>query len=210
MSDDFPIVALACSAGGLDALSRVLAPLPADLPAAIIAVQHLAPERASQLPALLQARTALPVAPATEGDALLPGQVLVAPSGQHTLVTARLAIALIPSGARPPYRPSADLLLATLAIAAGPRVVAVVLSGSGNDAATGATAVHHFGGTVVVSSVATSEHSAMPKATIGRDSIVNHVLPLDDVAGLLLTLATAPLISQPGAAPADMQHPGNV
>src|SRR3954454_24606487 len=105
MSDDFPIVALVCSAGGLDALTRVLAPLPADLPAAIIALQHLdperasqlpallqarsalphsAPERPSQLPALLQARTALPVIAAADGAVLRPGQVLVAPSGQHT------------------------------------------------------------------------------------------------------------------------------
>jgi two-component system, chemotaxis family, protein-glutamate methylesterase/glutaminase len=201
MSDDFPIVALVCSAGGLDALTRVLAPLPADLPAAIIALQHLDPERASQLPALLQARTALPVIAAADGAVLRPGQVLVAPSGQHTLVTAGLAVALIPSGSLPPYRPSADLLLTTLAAAVGARVIAVILSGGGNDAATGATAVHHFGGAVIASSAATSSHPAMPQAAIGRDSIVDYIVALDDVPGLLLTLVTAPLIGPSGPDP---------
>jgi two-component system chemotaxis response regulator CheB len=131
MSDDFPIMALVCSAGGLDALTRVLALLPADLPAAIIALQHLDPERASQLPALLQARTALPVIAAADGAALRPGQVLVAPSGQHTPGHGRACRRAHPPGSLPPYRPSADLLLTTLAAAAGARVIAVVLSGGG-------------------------------------------------------------------------------
>ncbi|MEA5367122.1 chemotaxis protein CheB [Amycolatopsis sp., V23-08] len=85
----------------------------------------------------------------------------------------------------PPYRPSADLLLATLAVVAGPRVVAVVLSGRGNDGATGATAVRRFGGTVIATAPATATASAMPEAAIDRDSIVNAVVDLDDIAGLL-------------------------
>jgi two-component system chemotaxis response regulator CheB len=80
--------------------------------------------------------------------------VLVAPAGRHTPITKDEAVALIPSGSVPPYRPSADLLLTSLALAAGRRVV--VLSGEGQDAATGATAVHRFGGIVIVSSPETS------------------------------------------------------
>jgi two-component system chemotaxis response regulator CheB len=104
---------------------------------------------------------------------------------------------LIESGALPPYRPSADLLLTTLAVAAGPRVIAVVLTGRGNDGATGATAVHRFGGAVIASTAASSAHSSMPQATIERDHAINHVLPLDDAAGLLLALVTAPLLESP-------------
>jgi len=48
--DDYPIVALSCSAGGLDALTTVLAPLPADLPAAVLVLQHMPPDVASNLP----------------------------------------------------------------------------------------------------------------------------------------------------------------
>lgn len=145
--NDFPVVALVCSAGGLDALTHVLAPLPADLPATIVALQHLPPDARTHLPDILGRRTALPVASAAHGDALTPGRLLIAPPGHHTLITAEQTIALIPSGAIPPNRPSADLLLTTLALAARIRAVAVVLSGHGTDGATGATAVHHFGGT---------------------------------------------------------------
>jgi two-component system, chemotaxis family, protein-glutamate methylesterase/glutaminase len=179
--------------GGLDALVRVLAPLPADLPAALIVLQHLPPDATSQLPLILGRSTVLPVEWAEDGDPIRPGSVLVAPAGQHTLITKDETIALIPSGSVPPYRPSADLLLTTLALAA-PRAVAVVLSGEGQDAATGATAVHHFGGTVIVSSLETSARPAMPRATMIRDSITDHVVPLEELAGLLLALTTASLV----------------
>lgn len=190
----FPIVALVCSAGGIDALTRVLAPLPGDLPAAVVVVQHLMPDHHSELPALLDRRTALPVAAATDGAALLPGHVLVTPAGQHALITGEQTVALIPSGSTPPYRPSADLLLTTLAVTSGARAIAVVLSGRGNDAATGASAVHRFGGTVIASTALTSTQAAMPQATIDRDDAVDHVVPLDDIAELLLALTTAPLL----------------
>ncbi|MEU4216425.1 chemotaxis protein CheB [Actinoplanes sp. NPDC026623] len=190
-----PIVVLACSAGGLAALTVVLERLPADLPAAVIVLQHLEPDRVSELPAILGQRTTLPVGFAADGDVLTPGRVLVAPSGFHTLIAADLSIALIPSGAAPPYRPSADLLLTTAAIAAGRQLIAVVLTGHGNDAATGATVVHRFGGTVIVSSVATSTQPAMPHATISRGDITGHVVALSDVGDLILTLVNAPMIT---------------
>lgn len=185
---------MACSAGGLDALTTVLAPLPGDLPAAVLVLQHMPPDKQSELPAILSRTTAMPVSWAQDGDLLMPGCVFAAPPGQHTLIARDETIALIPSGSVPPYRPSADLLLTTLALAAGRRVIAVVLSGEGQDAATGATAVHHLGGTVIVSSMETSARAGMPRATILRDDITDHVVPIEDLAGLLIALTTAPLI----------------
>jgi two-component system chemotaxis response regulator CheB len=187
--NDFRVIALVCSAGGLEALTRVLEPLPAGLPAAVVILQHVSPEHHSLLAQVLDRRTRLPVTAAADGDQLRPGQAVVAPSGQHTLITPDGMIALIPSGERPPYRPSADLLLTTLAVAARERVIAVVLSGRGNDAATGASAVHRFGGVVIASDVASSTHGSMPQATVDRDGAVDHVVALDQIAGLLIALA---------------------
>jgi two-component system chemotaxis response regulator CheB len=82
-------------------------------------------------------------------------------------------------------------------VATGPRLIAVVLTGSGNDGATGATAVHRFGGTVIASSPQTSTYAAMPRATIERDHAVDHVVALDDIAGLLLVLTSAPRAAWP-------------
>ncbi|HST80406.1 MAG TPA: chemotaxis protein CheB [Kineosporiaceae bacterium] len=194
----FLVIALVCSTGGLDALTRVLGPLPADFPGALLVLQHIDPTAHSGLTAIMGRRTALSVLEAAEGIKLKPGQVLVAPPGSHTLVTHQGTVALIESGARPPYRPSADLLLTSLALAVGPRAVAVVLSGHGIDGATGATAVHRFGGVVIASDEASSTEFSMPRATIGRDTGLNHVVALDDIPALLVSLAAAPEVKTTG------------
>lgn len=186
-----PVVALVASAGGIAAVSHVLGQLPAGLPAAVVVLIHQEPDRVGTLVELLANRSALPVSAATHGGALRSGQVVVAPAGSHLLVTPGPATALVVSGVAPPSRPSADLLLTTLAIAAGPRATAVVLSGGGHDGATGATAVHVFGGTVVATDEATSSSFSMPLATIERDGAIDHVVALDEVAPLLAELVAA-------------------
>jgi two-component system chemotaxis response regulator CheB len=188
---DGPVVALVASAGGLNAVSRVLRTLPGDLDAAVIVLIHQQPERDNLLPQVLQRSSELPVEAARDGTPLVPGRVLVAPPGRHLLITAELRTALIDSGAAPPSRPSADLLLTTLALAAGAQVIAVVLSGQGHDGATGATAVHAFGGAVVASDEASSTYFSMPGATIERDGIIDHVVTLDQIGGLVGSLVLA-------------------
>jgi two-component system chemotaxis response regulator CheB len=103
-------------------------------------------------------------------------------------------LAVIASGAAPPSRPSADLLLATLATACGLRATAVVLSGGGHDGATGATAVHDLGGTVLASSELTSVHFSMPQASIERESTVDKIVPLGDIAAVLVSSIATPTL----------------
>jgi two-component system chemotaxis response regulator CheB len=200
-----PVVALVCSAGGLTAIASILLELPPDFPATVIVLRHQDPLAHDLLTAILRRSSRLPVTLARDGDPLVAGQVLVAPAGYHTLVTCGHAIALVRSGDRPPYRPSADLLLTSIALAAGSHAVAVVLSGYGNDGATGATAVHHMGGTVIASDESTSTVFAMPYATISRDEIIDHVVPLREIPALLTTLltdVTSELAEPPGRSPA--------
>ncbi len=187
-----PTVALVSSAGGLDALTRVLAPLPADFPAAVIALQHQMPDHPSQLAEILGRRCALQVVVAEGGMSLAPARVHIAPPGKHLLLRRDETLALIASGAYPPYRPSADLLLVSVALIAGPRAIAVVLSGKGHDGATGATAVHDFGGVVIAADKASSQEFDMPEATIGRDDAVDHVVHVDGIANLLQTVVCSP------------------
>jgi two-component system chemotaxis response regulator CheB len=187
----YPVVALVASAGGLDAVSRILGELPAGLDAALLVLIHQAPDHASTLAEILRRRCALPVAVAEHDGPLMPGTVLVVPPGQHLLITAQQRTALIVSGAAPPSRPSADLLLATLATALGSRAIAVVLSGGGHDGATGATAVHRLGGTVIASDRDSSSTFSMPLATIERDHAIDAILDLDDIGAHLAALVTA-------------------
>jgi two-component system chemotaxis response regulator CheB len=180
------VVALVASGGGLDAVSRVLGPLPKAFAAPILALIHQAPDRVSRLVEILGRRCELPVVAAKLGGTLRAGCVAVAPPGQHTLITPGLGIALIESGAFPPSRPSADLLLTTLAVAVGRSAIAVVLSGGGHDGATGATAIHAFGGTVLATDEPSSREFSMPLAAIKRDNAVDDIVALDDVADRLI------------------------
>ena len=174
-----------CSAGGLDPLIQVLGALPRDLAAAVIVVQHVDPAAKSLLAEILDRRSWLDIRPATTGARLRPGCALVVPPGCHAIATTDRTLVLIRSGPFPPNRPSADLLLTSLAITAGPRAIAVVLSGYGDDGATGATAVHELGGTVIAATAARSQQAAMPTATAERDHIVDHVVPVDEIATLI-------------------------
>jgi two-component system chemotaxis response regulator CheB len=182
------VIALVCSAGGLDALTTVLGGLPIGLRAAVIVLQHQRPDRPSHLARILGRRCSLPLALVTNGEVLRAGRVRVIPPGSHALVTSENRISLIRSDGPPPYRPSGDLLLTSLALVAAKRSIAVILSGEGNDGATGATALHDFGGTVVASDELSSEHYAMPEAAIGRDDVVDYVLPLKAIADALVEL----------------------
>jgi two-component system chemotaxis response regulator CheB len=182
---DKRVIGLVGSAGGLDAVRRILRRLPPNLDAAVIVLLHADPEGPSHLVEIIRRECALPVVEAHDGERLLPGRVVVAPPGKHLLIVADDPMprtALIGSGAFPPSRPSADLLLATLATAVGRRAIAVILSGGGHDGATGATAVHVLGGTVLATDETSSAHFSMPLAAIERDAAVDRVLPLDQIA----------------------------
>lgn len=187
----FKVIALVGSAGGVEAVLRILRRLPATLEAAVIVLIHMPPERTSHLVEIIRRECALPTVAAADDEPLRPGRVFVAPPGKHLLIVPgeqAPRAALIVSGAYPPSRPSADLLLATLATAVGPRAIAVILSGGGHDGATGATAVHVRGGTVLATDETSSNHFSMPLAAIERDEAVDRILRLDDIADALQQL----------------------
>jgi two-component system chemotaxis response regulator CheB len=183
----FPVVALICSLGGADALIRVLGPLSADLPAAFVALQHLDPHRDSTLTERLAAATDLPVRIAADGARLRPGTVDVAPRGQHLLLATDDRLLLVPSRDRPSPRPSADLLLVSMAAALGPRLLAVVLTGTGEDGAVGVQVVRRYGGRTLVQDEATSRAYAMPAAAIFAGSL-DPPIGLDDLAAAITAI----------------------
>jgi two-component system, chemotaxis family, protein-glutamate methylesterase/glutaminase len=192
--NELQVVALVGSAGGFQAASTVLQGLPKGLDAAVIVLIHQQPDRENALVTLLGRRSRLPVTAARDGADLQAGTVVVAPPGKHMLISRGPAIALIASGAIPPSRPSADLLLTTLAIACGPCATVAVLSGGGHDGATGATAVHRFGGLVLASSEASSLNFSMPQATIERESAIDRVVALEEVADVVASVVAAPRV----------------
>src|SRR5215470_17237752 len=141
MHSGFDVVALAASAGGLNALTHALAALPANFPAALIVVQHLDPRHRSLMADILSRRTALPVKQAEEGDSLVAGRGYIAPPNRHLLVNPDYTLSLTQTQLVHFVRPSADLLFESTAASFKERAIAVVLSGSGQDGAMGVKAI---------------------------------------------------------------------
>lgn len=185
----FEIVAIAASAGGLNAISEVLAGLPADFPAAIAIVQHLDPRHRSLMADILSRRTPLAVKQAEEGDVLQAGTVYIAPPNRHLLVNPDSTLSLTQSELVHFVRPSADLLFDSVAASYKAAAIAVVLSGTGNDGAMGVQAIDKMGGTVIAQDQATSEFFGMPSTAI-HTGAVDFILPLSEIAPALITLVT--------------------
>ena len=176
--------------GGVNALIVLSSALPEDFPAACVVVQHLDPRHRSLLSEILGRRTRLRVVQAAEGEQIEPGTVYIAPPDRHLLVNRGGALSLTRTELVHFVRPSADLLFESVASAFGDRAIAVVLTGSGSDGAMGAGAIKKMGGTVIVQDEASSQHFGMPGATI-RSGCADFILPLDEIAGALVTLVTS-------------------
>jgi two-component system chemotaxis response regulator CheB len=183
----FDIVACAASAGGLNALSRVLSQLPPDFPASVVIVQHLDPRHRSLMADILSRRTRLRVEQATEGKALEGRHVYIAPPNRHLLVNPDGTLALSESELVHFVRPSADLLFESVAAVFRDRAIAVVLSGTGRDGSMGVTAIKKVGGTVIAQDAESAEFPGMPEAAIHTGD-VDFVLPLEEIAPALVTL----------------------
>src|SRR5205807_696775 len=176
---------LASSAGGLRALSEVLAALPSEFPAAVVVVQHLDPRHRSLMADILSRRTPLPVKQAEEGEMLVRGRIYIAPPDRHLLVNANGTLSLSQSELVHFVRPSADLLFESVAASYKDRAVAVVLTGSGSDGAMGLKAIKKMGGTVLAQNKETAEFFGMPGAAAQTGS-VDFALPLEEIAPALV------------------------
>ena len=185
----FDVVAVAASAGGLRAISQILAALPASFPAAIVVVQHLDPRHRSLMADILSRRTALHVEEAKEGTHLNLGTAYIAPPNRHLLVNPDGTISLSQSELVHFVRPSADLLFESVAASYKDRVIAAVLSGTGSDGSMGVKAIKKMGGTVIVQDEQSSEFYGMPGAAI-QTGCVDFVLPLGEIASALVTLVS--------------------
>jgi two-component system chemotaxis response regulator CheB len=185
----FSVIAMAASAGGLKALSVILGGLPADFPAAIAIVMHLAPDHKSILAEILDSRSDLEVRQAKNDDFLCPSCVFVAPPNQHLFVAVDGHLKLSSSSAEKVHhaRPSAEPLFASVAAAYKQQAIAVVLTGGDGDGSFGVQIIKDKGGMVIAQDRPTSENFSMPETSI-KTGDVDFILPLDEIAPKLIEL----------------------
>src|SRR5579884_482358 len=181
------LVVIGSSAGGIEALAKLLPQLPADFPAPVVVAQHLDPDRTSSLESILSKRSPLRVESVGRDTLLRAGVVYVVPSNQNAAITDH-EVSLLPPGSGP--KPSIDTLLSSAAGIFRENLVAVVLTGTGSDGAAGAEEVKRFGGTVVIQDPRTAQFPGLPLSL--APTAVDLSVPLDDMGPKILSLLTGP------------------
>jgi two-component system CheB/CheR fusion protein len=180
------LVVIGASAGGIEALSTLVATLPTPFPAPIVIAQHLDPSRPSHLQAILARRSPIPVVTVADHAPLHPGTVYVVPSNNHIEITDH-DVTVLPEGPGRP-KPSVDLLLSSAAAVFGEQLIAVILTGTGSDGTEGALAVKQAGGTVLIQDPVTAAYPSMPQSLASHT--VDIVADIERIGPILHDLLT--------------------
>jgi two-component system chemotaxis response regulator CheB len=189
------VVVIGASAGGVEALRELAGSLPGDFPAAVLAVVHFPPHATSMLPQILGRRGPLPAVHAHDGMDIRPGTIYLAPPDRHLLVhQGRLRLTRGPR--ENGHRPAADALFRSAAREYGARLMAVVLSGTLDDGTAGMATVRRHGGVTVAQHPDDALFSGMPRTAI-EAGVVDHVVPVAELAPLLARLARTPPREEP-------------
>lgn len=177
------IIGLVASTGGPPALSRLLSALPANLPCPILIAQHIAPGFAAGLRRWFADSTSLSVEIGRDGQACLPGHVILAPDGMDLTVDEQRLVRVqrSPGG----HCPSGDRLLGSLARAYGAGALGVVMTGMGEDGAAGLLDIRRAGGVTIAQDEASSVVYGMPQAAF-KNGAAALVVPLDGLGGAIV------------------------
>ncbi len=188
--DPMVVVGIGASAGGLEALTAVVANLPRGGNICYVVAQHMSPQHKSMMVDLLARATLLPVVEAAEGLPLTPGTIHITPPNSNIEIRSGTVVLTGPYAEGP--KPSIDLLFVSLAEDRGATVIGIVLSGTGSDGATGMREIKAHGGFTIVQAPDTAKYGGMPEAAL-RTGKIDKVLPPDQIGKTLAELmAEAP------------------
>ena len=179
------IVAIGASTGGPNALSVLLAHLPADFAVPIVIVQHMLATFTRHFADRLASQCRIKIVEATAGEPLEPGHAYIARGDHHLLVerrAGRASLAMNQDKVENFCRPAVDVLFRSVAHSYGATALALVLTGMGHDGLLGATAIRDAGGDVIVQDEATSVVWGMP-GFVARAGLASQVMPIEQLGG---------------------------
>src|SRR5882672_11136669 len=186
--NDFPVVGLGASAGGLEAFTKLFTALPPDSGMAFILIQHLDPTHESMMVALLGSHTPMKVLQASDGMTIEREHVYVIPPRVYLSIqkgSLHLTAPRERHGARMPL----DFFLCSLAEEFGERAVCAILSGTGADGSLGLKAVKEKGGLVIVQDPKEAAYDGMPRNAI-KTGDADFILAIEKIPGALEKYAT--------------------
>ena len=180
------VVGIGASAGGLIALRHFFEKTAGDTGMAFVVVVHLSPEHASNLAAILQATTSLPVVEVTETLKIEPNHVYIIPPGKY-LAMVDGEVRLTEPEERRGRRVPIDVFLRTLATVYGRNAICVILSGTGSDGTLGLKRIKEEGGIAIAQDPADAEYDSMPRSAIATN-LVDLILPAAEIPAKLVAL----------------------
>jgi two-component system chemotaxis response regulator CheB len=205
------VLAIGCSTGGPNALTALLERFPARLPVPVVITQHMPPVFTRLLAERLRAHTHLPVSEAQGGEVLAPGDIWIAP-GDHHLVLRRegsaIKLALDDGPHENSCRPAVDVMFRSVVQVYGGHVLALIMTGMGQDGLRGCELVREAGGQIVVQDEASSVVWGMP-GYVANAGLADAILPLPNLAAELtrrMPGATSP-VTAPQASSVANHHP---
>ena len=178
------VVAIGVSTGGPPVVQQILSSLPADFPASIVIAQHMPAAFTGPFAKRLNGVSKISVKEAEPGDILKAGHAFVAPGGKHIVLDqkiSRVDVVVTDSPKDALYKPSANVLISSVAKAVGKRGLGVILTGMGNDGCQGVKDLKARGGRALAQSDSTCVVYGMPKAIVD-DNLADEVVDLDDLA----------------------------
>jgi two-component system chemotaxis response regulator CheB len=184
------IFAIGASTGGVQALTRVLSALPANAPGTVV-TQHMPAHFTTSFAQRLNTECAMSVKEADDGDRVVPGRVLIAPGGLHMVLCRSGANYYVSLKDGPPVcrqKPSVEVMFNSVAKYAGPNAVGAILTGMGDDGATGLLNMRNAGAHTVAQDEQSCVVFGMPKEAIARGG-AEEIVSLNRIPERLLALA---------------------
>ncbi|NJD06415.1 MAG: EAL domain-containing protein [Methylococcaceae bacterium] len=201
------LVGIGASAGGLEALQKLVASLKPEWPLSYVVAQHLSPNHTSMLRELLARETPLLVGEMADGQMPVPGTIyIIPPNTDAELAEGRLRL-FTPENAVGP-KPSVDRFFSSLATQLGVRAIGIILSGTGGDGAKGLTNIKSAGGIAIVQDPSSAKYSGMPNAAL-QDARVDYVVAPEEIGNVLEAYVSGDMYEQaeiPPGADNDLQR----
>jgi len=178
------ILVIGASTGGPRALNTLVTSLPANLPAAVVIIQHMPAGFTRSLAERLDSQSRIAVKEAAPGDRLEVGRALLAPGGFHLTFNAMGEATVNQNPPVHGVRPAIDVTMASLAPHFGPNILGVVLTGMGCDGTNGATLIRSAGGRIIAEEESTCVVYGMPRSVIEAGQ-ADEVAPLPQIAATI-------------------------
>jgi len=182
---NFPVVGIGASAGGLDAFKRLLTAIPESSGMAYVLVQHLDPSHESFLPEILQRVTKIPVHEITEDIHLAPDHIYIIPSNK--ILTSTDGVLQLAPRDKKILNLSIDIFFTTLAEVHKEFAVGVVLSGTGSDGTKGLKAIKEHGGMSIAQDMESAAYDGMPESAVNA-GVVDFILAPEKIPEQLLKI----------------------